>query len=112
MCAMQEVGIIPTKLALDKARKTRECSEMWASRGRHREYKQSMKALASLGNMASEFEGLFADNYFSDEKEAHYATRFTTAPVGNNVTPENTQDKKGEPKMAENRNEMNNAGRF
>ena len=58
MAAMQEVGIIATKLALDTARKTRERSEMWASRGRHSEYKKSQKALQSLGNTAQVFQGL------------------------------------------------------
>lgn len=61
MEAMKRVGIIPTKLALDQARKTRERSEMWASRGRHREYKKSMKALDSLGQAADMFEGLLEE---------------------------------------------------
>lgn len=67
MAAMEGVGILATKFALDTARKTRERSEMWASRGRHREYKKSVKALNTLGQATEIFEDLLANDETDEE---------------------------------------------
>lgn len=78
MAAMEEVGILATKLALDTARKTREHSEMWASRGRHREYKKSMKALNTLGQATNIFEDLLTN----DETDEDVVVQNTTDTAG------------------------------
>jgi len=61
MAAMEKIGVIPTKLAMKSARKTREHSEVWASRGRHRAYKRQERAINRLGNDANAFAQILND---------------------------------------------------